>query len=121
MISLFRYLFRQTERDLLPRLTNHLTTEFDRAREIGWEAELVLMRGHVRDPARAEALIEQYKAQGYRSIEEVLAALPEPPPPDWKGRFRRWIQHLEGSYGDNPHYKEDRDTLNQFQSWWSNQ
>ena len=119
MISLLRYLLRRTERDLLPKLKNHLTTDFDRAQAVDWETELVLMRGHVRDPKRARALIEQYKAQGYNSIEEILAALPEPPPPDWKERLKRWQRHIEGSYANDPHLKDDEETLAQNRAWWS--
>ncbi len=115
MIGLLRYLFRQTERDLLPKLKNHLTTQFDRSEEIDWETELVLMRGLVRDPRQVRALMEQYEVS---TAEALLEVLPEPPGPDWRGRFWRWVQHVEGSYARDPHVEEDRETLQQYRTWW---
>lgn len=115
MIGLLRYLFRQTERDLLPKLKNHLTTQFDRSEEIDWETELVLMRGLVRDPRQVRALMEQYEVT---TAQELLEVLPEPTGPNWRGRFSRWIQHVEGSYARDPHLEEDSDAIRRHQDWW---
>jgi hypothetical protein len=116
-MPLLKYLFGSHERDRLPRLKNHLTSLEARREAADIDIQLLMMRGNFRDSRKAREFLEQHAATSFEDVEEFL---PEPPPPDWRGRLYRWLALLEGAYTSNPHLTEDKETLKLYTSWWKN-
>lgn len=106
MRRMLTYLFGQSRRDKLPHLKRSLSEEYSPV-DLESEIQLVLMTGLVRDPAAARQLMEKYQVS---TAAELLEMLPTPHV-DWQGRFRRWLQTLEGSYASDPHRDELKRTI----------
>lgn len=100
MIRLIKHIFRRTIREQLPRLENSYTTRYDPA-SISEDEHLILLAGVAKDPAEARRIMAEY---GAPNAVELLKLLPKHKI-DWRGRVKRWLLSLEGSYQTDP-YKD---------------
>lgn len=110
MIRLIKSWFKKSTYHLLPPLQNTLTSRYDPA--LATDDELLLMMsGHVKDPAEARRLMAEY---GIYNAPQLLPLLPVRKV-DWQRRVRNWIMFLEGSQATNPYLDRRRpENLNRY-------
>ena len=98
MFRLLRRIFAKTLHEQLPRLDNSLTTAYNPLL-LSDDELIILLAGVAKSPTEARRLMEEY---GVDNAYALLKVLPKKKI-NWKRRWKRWTQSLEGSLNNDPY------------------